>query len=38
VEPSQIYTLQFAPDGRRLYFTEAIRDANLWMGQMNTFR
>jgi hypothetical protein len=38
VAPNQIYTLQFNPDGRRLYFTEAIRDANLWMGQMNTFR
>ncbi len=38
VEPNQIYTLQFNPDGRRLYFTEAIRDANLWMGQMNTSR
>jgi Tol biopolymer transport system component len=38
VAPNQIYELQFTPDGRRLYFTEAIRDANLWMGQMNTFR
>ncbi|HEY2018815.1 MAG TPA: protein kinase, partial [Bryobacteraceae bacterium] len=38
VAPNQIYTLQFDPAGRRLYFTEAIRDANLWMGQMNTSR
>jgi len=38
VAPNQIYELQFTPDGQRLYFTEAIRDANLWMGQMNPSR
>lgn len=38
VAPNLIYELQFNADGRRLYFTEAIRDANLWMGQMNTSR
>lgn len=38
VAPNQIYALQFDPGGRRLYFTEAIRDANLWMGQMKAAR
>jgi serine/threonine protein kinase/Tol biopolymer transport system component len=38
VAPNQIQALQFNPDGRRLYFTETIRDASLWMGQMNTSR
>ena len=35
VAPNQIYALQFDPGGRRLYFTETIREANLWMGQTN---
>ena len=38
VAPNQIYALQFDPAGRRLYFTETIRDANLWMGQMGSSR
>ena len=38
VAPNQFYALQFTADGRRIYFTETIRDANLWMGQMNSSR
>ena len=38
VAPNQLYELQFDAGGRRLYFTETIRDANLWMGQMNPSR
>jgi len=31
---NQIYFLQMSATGRRIYFTETIRDAHLWMGEM----
>ncbi len=34
VWPNQMYMLRLAPGGHRIYFTQVIRDADIWMGQM----
>jgi hypothetical protein len=31
---NQMYFLQMSATGRQIYFTETIRDAHLWMGEM----
>ncbi len=33
VAPNGLYSLAFEPSGQRLYFTERIQDADLWMAQ-----
>jgi serine/threonine protein kinase/Tol biopolymer transport system component len=38
VAPNTIYELLFDPGGRRIYFTQTIRDADLWMGQVGSSR
>jgi Tol biopolymer transport system component len=38
VAPNKIYALRFDQSGRRIYFTQTIRDADLWMGQMRSGR
>ena len=30
----QLYFLQLAPGGRRIYYTQAIRDSQIWMAEM----
>jgi hypothetical protein len=31
---NQMYFLQMSAAGRKIYFTETIRDAHIWMGEM----
>ena len=31
---NQMYFMQLSATGRRIYFTQTIRHADLWMGQM----
>jgi serine/threonine protein kinase len=38
VAPNDIYAIHFDENGRRIYFTQTIRDADLWMGQMGSSR
>ncbi len=38
VAPNGFYAMHFDESGRRLYFTQTIRDADLWMGQMESSR
>ena len=38
VAPNTIYALRLDENGRRIYFTQTIRDADLWMGQMGPSR
>lgn len=38
VAPNQIYALRFDNSGSRLYFTQTMNDANLWMGQTDPAR
>lgn len=33
VAPNRIYDMQPSPDGRRIWFTQTIRDADVWMGE-----
>jgi hypothetical protein len=32
--PNSIYSLTVPPDGRHIYFTQTIRDADLWLAQL----
>jgi Tol biopolymer transport system component len=38
VAPNTIYAIRLDESGRRIYFTQTIRDADLWMGQMGSSR
>lgn len=38
VAPNSIYALSFYQSGSRIYFTQTIQDANIWMGQMESSR
>ena len=38
VAPNTIYAMRLDESGRRIYFTQTIRDADLWMGQMGSSR
>jgi Tol biopolymer transport system component len=38
VAPNTIYAIRLDEGGGRIYFTQTIRDADLWMGQMGSSR
>jgi serine/threonine protein kinase len=38
VAPNTIYAMHLDESGRRIYFTQIIRDADLWMGQLGSSR
>jgi hypothetical protein len=38
VAPNTLCAVRLDESGRRIYFTQTIRDADLWMGQMGSSR